>query len=137
MTLKNSFRTILAVLTSSTLSPLTVRMSSPILTEREHFFSAAGAGAGLVAALILASSLSTILFSDSAVAVLLFVLSSLLLGLLLAPLNAMLAQLLLWRLDLNGLNSLASELSEDEAEMTGAVLACCCASAWSSLSLQP
>ena len=93
----------------------------------------------MVAALILASSLSTILLSDSAVAVLLlmFVLSSLLLGLLLAPLNALLAELLLWRLDLNGLNSLASELSEDEAEMTGAGLACCCASAWSSLSLQP
>ena len=94
----------------------------------------------MVAALILASNLSTILLSDSAVAVLLlmFVLSSLLLGLLLpAPLNALLAELLLWRLDLNGLNSLASELSEDEAEMTGAVLACCCASAWSSLSLQP
>ena len=95
----------------------------------------------MVAALILASSLSTILLSDSAVAVLLlllmFVLSSLLLGLLLpAPLNALLAELLLWRLDLNGLNSLASELSEDEAEMTGAVLACCCASAWSSLSLK-
>ena len=90
----------------------------------------------MVAALILASSLSTILLSDSAVAVLLLVLSSLLLGLLLAPLNALLAELLLWRLDLNGLNSLASELSEDEAEMTGAVLACCCASAWSSLSLK-
>ena len=93
-----------------------------------------------MAALILASSLSTILLSDSAVAVLLlmFVLSSLLLGLLLlpAPLNALLAELLLWRLDLNGLNSLASELSEDEAEITGAVLACCCASAWSSLSLK-
>ena len=70
-------------------------------------------------------------------AVLLFVLSSLLLGLLLlAPLNALLAELLLWRLDLNGLNSLASELSDVEAEMTGAVLVFCCASAWSNLSLK-
>ena len=36
----------MAVLTSSTLSPQTVRTSSPILTEREHFFSAGRGGGG-------------------------------------------------------------------------------------------